>query len=365
MRIFIIVLLLAFHSNALVNPWSSSLPEDSPFKVNSDLRKRVNFWVKIYSHYSTKQGVFHLVDKPHVILGEIDLTEIFEDKQLSANQKRNLIKNEVQRKKNVIMAKYNISDSRKVRLQMGLKDRMKKAIYLSGKYIDHMEKIFKKENIPIELTRLVYVESSFNIYAQSKVGASGLWQIMPSVARAKGYIGKNYDKRNHPIAATKLAAEILKQNYRQFKSWPLAVTAYNHGLGGVRHMLRKNQAVSLEELIESDNVTRSWGFASKNFYACFLAVLEVERNAEDLLGDDLIKADPIAFKEFKLKKNKNKKEVLKWFDGSITRFKQMNPHLNWSSIKRNKVVPAGVSLMVPRKNVYLVRKDSVTNIKQN
>ena len=365
MRIFILVLLLAINSNALVKSWSSSLPEDSVFKVNSDLRERVDFWVKIYSHYSTKQGAFHLVDKPNIILGEIDLTDIFEDKQLTANQKRQLIKIEVERKKNIIIAKHKIKDSKKLRLQMGLKDRMKKAMYLSGKYLDRMEEIFRKEGIPIELTRLVYVESSFNIYAHSKVGASGLWQIMPNVARAKGYIGPNYDKRNHPIEATKLAAEILKQNYRQLKSWPLAVTAYNHGLGGVRRMLKKNRAISLEELIESDNVTKSWGFASKNFYTCLLAVLEVERNATDLLGKNLIQADPIAYKEFKLKNSKKKKDVLKWFNGSITRFKQMNPHLNWSKINRKKIIPAGVSLMVPRKNVYLVRQDAVSVSKHN
>ncbi len=294
MRIFILLLLLSLHSNALVTTWTSSLPEKSSFKVSSDLRKRVDFWIKIYSHYSTKQGAFHLVNDPSTILGEIDLTEIVEDHQLTA-------------------------------------------------------------------TRIVYVESSFNIYAHSKVGASGLWQIMPNVARQKGYIGKNFDKRNHPIEATKLAAEMLKQNYKQLKSWPLAITAYNHGLGGVRRMLRKNEAVSIEELVESTNVTPSWGFASKNFYACFLAVLEVERNAEDLLGKDLVKADAIAYKEFKLKNNKKKQEVLKWFDGSLTRLKQMNPHLNWANISRQKMIPAGVSIMIPRKNVYLVRRETVTN----
>ncbi|MGZ3691986.1 MAG: lytic transglycosylase domain-containing protein [Pseudobdellovibrio sp.] len=357
MRIFFFVLLLSLHSYPAVKSWSSTLPDKSKFHVNTDLRKRVDFWIKIYSHYSTKQGVFHLVNDPSTVLGEIDLTEIVDDKQLTANQKRNLITSEVQRKKNILLAKYKIKDPRQVRLQMGLRDRMKKAIYLSGKYIDQMENIFKREGLPVELTRIVYVESSFNIYAHSKVGASGLWQIMPNVARAKGYIGKNFDKRNHPIEATKLAAEMLKQNYKQLKSWPLAITAYNHGLGGVRQMLRKNQAISIEELIDSDNVTPSWGFASKNFYACFLAVLEVERNAEDLLGDDLIKADAISYKEFKLKNNKRKKDVLKWFDGSITRLKQMNPHLNWASINHKKVIPAGVSLMVPRKNVYLVRRE--------
>ena len=289
-------------------------------------------------------------------MGEIDLTDIFTDDTLSAYQKKELIKNEVQRQKSIIVAKYKIKDPRQVRLQMGLRDRMKKAMYLSGKYLDRMESIFRKNEMPVELTRIVFVESSFNIYAHSKVGASGLWQIMPNVAREKGYIGTNFDKRNHPIEATKLAADMLKQNYNELKSWPLAITAYNHGLAGVKRMLRKNEAIRIEELIDSDKVTRTWGFASKNFYACFLAVLEVERNASQLLGDDLIKADAIAYKEFRLKSAKKKSEVVQWFDGSFTRLKQMNPHLNWVSINRKQVIPAGVSLMIPKKNVYLVRR---------
>ena len=319
------------------------------------MRSTVDFWIKIYSHYSTTQGVFHFTNDPSRILGEIDVTDIFEDKSLSAAQKKNLIKARVQAKKNLILAQHNIKNPRQVRLQMGLRDRMKKALFLSGKYIKQMEEIFRQNNLPIELTRLVYVESSFNVYAQSKVGASGLWQIMPSVAREHGYIKKHYDKRNHPIYATKLAARILKTNHQHLKSWPLAVTAYNHGLTGVKRNLKRNNAVRLEELIRSENPTRTWGFASRNFYACFLAVLEVERQATDLFGDRLAKAQSLKFKEVRLKKSKQKTAVLKWFDGSMTRFKQMNPHLNWSSITRQKVVPAGVLLMVPEKNVAMLK----------
>ncbi len=297
-----------------------------------------------------------MVEDPSVVLGDIDLTEIFEDDNLTAYQKTEMIKAVVQRRKAVLMDKFKIKDSRQVRLQMGLRDRMKKAMYISGKYLDRMEAIFKKEGMPIELTRLVFVESSFNVHAQSKVGASGLWQIMPNVAREKGYITAHHDKRNHPIEATKLAAGMLKQNYKELKSWPLAVTAYNHGLAGVKRMLKRNKAVKLDELIDSENETRNWGFASENFYACFLAVLEVERNATELLGEDLMKANALSYKEFKLKSKKPKAQVMEWFDGSLTRFKQMNPHLNWARLKRSKFIPAGVSLMVPKRNADLVRR---------
>lgn len=338
----------------MVSGWNSSLPDDSKFKVTRDLRKRVNFWVSIYSHYTTTQGVFHLIDDPSVVLGKIDLTDIYKDPDMSDAQKRKMIEFEVKSKKIRYAEKYDVNPSR-VRLQMGLRDRMRKALFLSGKYISQMEDIFRKENLPMELTRLPFVESSFNVFAQSKVGASGLWQIMPSVARPKGFITRNYDKRNHPIYATKLAANIMKDNYKSLKSWPLAITAYNHGLSGVKRMMLKSESVTIEDMITSKKVTSSWGFASKNFYACFLAVLQVERNATELFGEDLMKARALSFKEYQLPQQKKKSDVLKWFDGSLTRFKQMNPHLNWAAIKKNKIVPAGVPLMIPNKNFSLVR----------
>lgn len=338
----------------MVNGWDSSLPENSKFKVTRELRKRVDFWVSIYSRYSTTQGVYHLIDDPGVVLGKIDLTGIYEATDLTDFKKRKMIEFEVKKRKLRLAQKFAVHPS-KVRLQMGLSDRMKKALFLSGKYLTQMEEIFKNENLPVELTRLPFVESSFNVFAQSKVGASGLWQIMPSVARPQGFITRNYDKRNHPIYATKLAAEIMKQNYRSLKSWPLAITAYNHGLSGVKRMMQKSESVTIEDMIESKRVTGSWGFASKNFYACFLAVLQVERNATELFGKDLVKARSLSFKEYRLPYKKKKSDVLKWFDGSVTRFKQMNPHLNWAAIKNRTTVPAGVPLMIPNKNFALVR----------
>lgn len=351
---YFVILFFTFNANALVTNWNSSLPDNSRFKVTPELQKRVNFWVKIYSRYNTTQGVFHLSDEPSVILGEIDLTDIYKNSVMGDTQKRKLIEAEVKSKKKYYAKKFNIDPS-KIRLQMGLRDRMRKALYLSGKYLNQMEEIFRKEHLPVELTRLPFVESSFNVFAQSKVGASGLWQIMPSVARPNGYITRNYDKRNHPIFATRLAAKIMKQNYASLKSWPLAITAYNHGLSGVKRMMRKSQSVTIEDMIDAKNVTPSWGFASKNFYACFLAVLQVERNATDLFGDDLVKANSLSFKEYNLPTHKRKSDVLKWFGGSVTRFKQMNPHLNWAALENKKIVPAGVPLMIPRKSNSLVR----------
>ena len=273
----------------MTTKWSSTLPLSSAFVASQELEERVEFWKKIYSTYSTRQGVFHLPNDPNFILGEIDLTNIYNNAVYSESQKKKLAQFEIQNRRLELAKKWKIADSSKIRLQMGLKDRMLKALFLSGRYLPMMEKVFRKNGLPVELTRIVFVESSFNAMAQSKVGASGLWQIMPSVARPLGYITVNYDKRNHPRYATELAAQILKQNYKNLGSWPLAITAYNHGLSGMRRMKNRANSDQIEDLISASNPTTSWGFASRNFYACFLAVLDVEKNANELFGQNLIK----------------------------------------------------------------------------
>lgn len=351
--LLIFILIFSLQSYSYATAWSSSLPKNTSFAASEELTDRVEFWKQIYSEYTTKQGVFHLADDPTFILGEVDLTSIYNNSVYSEKEKRHQSQILIEKKRSEIAKRLKISSVKKIRLQMGLKDRMEKALYLSGRYLPMMEKIFKKHGLPIELTRIVFVESSFNIFAQSKVGASGLWQIMPSVARPHGYMTANYDKRNHPMYATELAALILKENYKKLGSWPLAITAYNHGLTGVKRMTGKAGSTEIEDLIDSDTKTKSWGFASKNFYACFLAVLEVEKNANDLFGNNLIQSKQQDAKEVFLAQAKSKALILKWFNGSLTRFKELNPHLNWSRIMRTKVVPAGVPLLVPNQNYRL------------
>ena len=66
----------------------------------------------------------------------------------------------------------------RLRYQAGQRDQFTRGIMQSGRYLRQMEEIFKEEGLPIELTRLPFVESSFNLSAKSKVGASGIWQFM-------------------------------------------------------------------------------------------------------------------------------------------------------------------------------------------
>jgi len=130
---------------------------------------------------------------------------------------------------------------------------------------------------------LPHVESSFNPRAYSKVGAAGLWQFMRSTGRRYMRIDGAVDDRLDPFRSTEAAAQLLAYNYRVLGSWPLALTAYNHGTAGVRHAKETLGTDDIVRIVRS-YTSRTFGFASRNFYVSFLAALEIDRNPQQYFG---------------------------------------------------------------------------------
>lgn len=320
--------------------------EPQVFKPDADLRSRVDFWKDIYTKYSTHQGVIHHARQIATIYEVIDFKDIDFNSKLTDYEKERLREQRVDNAKRKVIKKGIPKDL--VRFQLGLKDRMQKAIYVSGRYLEAMENIFAEEGLPKELTRLVFVESSFNVLARSKVGASGLWQIMPFTARPYGYLKHNsVDYRNHPLKATELAAKILKENYRVLRDWPLAVTAYNHGANGMKRISEKYKTKDLAKLIDKVNSNPNFGFASKNFYASFLAALEVEKQAPDYF-DTLVWAKPLDHRILNHKKPLELDQVLSWFDGDSYKFQIYNPHFNLQVLRKpGQKIPSSIDIKIP------------------
>lgn len=140
-------------------------------------------------------------------------------------------------------------------------------------YLPRMEQIFSSLGVPTRLTRLPFVESMFNFKARSRVGASGIWQFMPSTARLFIHVNDLVDERNAPIKATKAAAQLLLGNFRDLQSWPLAITAYNHGRVGMQRAIKQVGSADIDVIIEKYQ-SPSFGFASRNFYSEFLAAAD-------------------------------------------------------------------------------------------
>ena len=138
---------------------------------------------------------------------------------------------------------------------------------------------------------LPHVESSFNAAAYSKVGAAGLWQFMRSTGRRFMRIDSAVDERMDPFRATEAAAQLLSYNYRLLGTWPLAMTAYNHGAEGMR---RAKEQLGTDDIVRivREYHSPSFGFASRNYYVSFLAALTVAQNPEKYFGP--IKREPEA-----------------------------------------------------------------------
>jgi membrane-bound lytic murein transglycosylase D len=321
------------------------------FKTPDSLKNEVEFWVNIFTKYTTRQGVFHISGDVEKIIGEIDLTDVYLNQKYSPIRKEKEADLLIHRKRKQIANLYQIKNIKTIRLQMGLKDRMQNAIFESGKYLPMMEDVFKQQNLPTELTRLVFVESSFNIKAESSVGASGLWQIMPRLGKKFKYIDAKQDMRNNPRAATILAAKILKQNYQILKSWPLAVTSYNFGVGSMLKVQRKLKTKDDQQIFSSENLKKHIGFASRNFYATFLAALYVESHANIYFGEPLMIAKALQLDQFYLSKNTKFEDLIKQHKIDAASFKIINTHILNKHLRIGHLIPKGTLINIPANKV--------------
>ena len=161
-----------------------------------------------------------------------------------------------------------------IRVQQGLRERFQEGLQRARPLLPRILSILKRHNLPPELAALPMVESCFNPRAQSKAGAVGLWQFIRSTGKNYLTITRRRDDRRDPLRATEAAARLLKHNYEALGSWPLAITAYNHGKEGVLTARTAVGSGAIEEIVEHYTGPR-FGFASRNFYAEFLAALEL------------------------------------------------------------------------------------------
>jgi membrane-bound lytic murein transglycosylase D len=111
----------------------------------------------------------------------------------------------------------------------------------SKPYFKLIDTILTKYGLPVELKYLAVIESDLKTTAVSRVGAKGMWQLMPQTARELGLkITKKNDERTQVYKSTVAAAKYLKDLYAEFGDWLLVMAAYNGGPGKVYIAIRKS-----------------------------------------------------------------------------------------------------------------------------
>lgn len=275
-----------------------------PFARPTELEPDILFWTRIYTKVTTNGGLIHDDRLLGTVYEEIafDPNESPRERQHRVEDARNRYAQILRRLARVSEGEWTADDrhvralwpaqatardfsaaAEHVRFQLGQADRFREGLIRSGEWETHIAETLASQGIPKEIAALPHVESSFNAAAYSKVGAAGLWQFMRSTGRRFMHIDGVVDERMDPYKATIGAAQLLEYNYTLLGSWPLAITAYNHGAAGMR---RAKEIMGTDDIVTivRKYQSRTFGFASRNFFVCFLASLEVDRNSEKYFG---------------------------------------------------------------------------------
>lgn len=343
------------------------------FKVTPYFSKDVKFWFYIYTVFSSHHVVIHDKENLGLIYDVLEFDEL-KNSDLSSYTKfalkgrlvdakikllkkdfgflkKNYPKTKYQKKIEIALKKVKFKIPKRgkkrvrfytnllknLRTQTGQKDFIQGAINNYHKYSTTFDEWLNHFNLPKELLWISFIESSFNVRAKSKVGATGVWQFMRRIGRYFMPYAKSQDGRLNPAMSTLAAFHLLAQNKKILKRWDLAIPAYN---SGTKHLIKarrklKMKAPSLEQVLKSYDHPHL-GFASRAFYSEFIALSHAQAYREHFYKLDKLKKKPKKINVF-LSKCKISR---KWFVNALKKrephIKEYNSHLRYKNFKYPK-----------------------------
>lgn len=353
----------------------------SLFPEPKALEPDIQFWMRIYAEVDSQHGLLHDSRDLSIVYEVVSLppgsSKRTQDK-LTETKKRQtkqiLEKLGKGRRKGLSSAERRVlaafpSDvsnrtlaqaARRVRFQLGQADQFKAGIIRSGAYLDHIHATLDKFGLPRELAALPHVESSYNPRAYSRVGASGLWQFTRSTGRRYMRIDSVVDERRDPHSSTIAAARLLMQNHHVTKSWPLAITAYNHGASGMRRAVGKLGTRDITTIVRKHR-SRTFGFASRNFYVEFLAAVRVSKDPERYFGP-LVRKTPTRYESHNLAFYTTPNAISRALGVKTAHIKEANPSLLTTVWQGQKRIPKGFDVRIPRGLLSQPMKEAMRSV---
>jgi membrane-bound lytic murein transglycosylase D len=344
---------------------AESIPR--PEGIQSD----VNFWIRVYTEVTTNEGFLHDERNLAIVYDTIkfgagssprDRQRLVDDRRdkhiaslrrivaaLDTDGGRDALSDE---DKSLLSlwgpnaSAIILKDAmQRIRFQLGQADRFKEGLIRSSTWQTHIAETFANQGLPKELAVLPHVESSFNAAAYSKVGAAGLWQFMRSTGRRYMRVDDAVDERLDPYRATEAAAQLLAYNYRVLGTWPLALTAYNHGAAGMR---RARETVGTDDFVKINRTynSRTFGFASRNFFPSFLAALTIDENPEKYFGP-LDRRPEQKFREITMPAYVRLSTLERTLGVDREQLRVLNPAWRPTIFSGTRLVPRGYRLRLP------------------
>jgi soluble lytic murein transglycosylase-like protein len=275
-----------------------------PFPRPAAIEPNVEFWVDVFTSYTYRDFIIHDRDDVWKVYQVLHLPGAGEPSRQDVDAINDFLKTKYAETLNRLATGAQPANdeerhiaamfkgeplsayaeaAQNLRVQQGLRERFMMGLLRSRYYRPTMERIFKAAGLPPELVTLAQVESGFHSRAKSGAGAVGIWQFTRGTGKEYLRITRYHDDRLNPEASTRAAAELLRHNYETLGSWPLAITAYNYGTGGTAQAADVYGG-NYSQIFKSYNGPH-FGFASKNYYAEFLAALQIHRYEEAYFPD--------------------------------------------------------------------------------
>lgn len=230
---------------------------------------------------------------------------------------------------------------------------MSRILGLSQVYFPLIENELMAADMPIELRALPIIESALQVNAVSRAGAVGLWQFMPSTGKSYGLeINTLVDERRDPIRSTKAAIHFMKDLYRIFGDWTLAIAAYNCGPGNVNKAIARSGGKSFWQIYDYlPRETR--GYVPAFIAATYAFNYHREHNIE------MTKAPiPLALDTIHVNRVTHLEQISSTIDVNIETLRLLNPQY------RMDIIPASTkpyTLVLPQRHInqYIEREAEI------
>jgi membrane-bound lytic murein transglycosylase D len=204
-----------------------------------------------------------------------------------------------------------------------------------GMYQPMISRVLRKYGLPQDLIYMAAAESGFNPLAVSRAGATGIWQFMPSRAREYGLKLNQYeDQREDPLKSTDAAARHLRDLYKQFGDWYLAMAAYDAGPSGVRRAIERTGYADFWKLRELHALPRE----TQNYVPIFVATALIAKDPR-AYGFDVEPDPPLDPDQVVVTVPTDLRLVAELIDRPVKELEKLNPSLLTYSAERRQVCP--------------------------